>query len=221
MDKPLGQPIDTLAAEVFCTLGVERLMVLDALALPNCLPRAVLVAVDRAGALPAVDVDRFDRLVTTRSNAPAPWVSVVPSRLDAQLSMVRANAAAAPIATAILARVLRITGQLRFGDALEVESFAYSALLGGAEFRHWCSTRVAGEASVDGVVRYERDDDVVTLTLASPRTGNAMTAAMRDALYEALANVLYDPSAPRVILKARGAVFFDWRTFAFPPCAGD
>lgn len=80
---------------------------------------------------------------------------------------------------------------------------------------------MAGEASVDGVVRYEREDDVVTLTLASPRTGNAMTAAMRDALYEALANVLYDPSAPRVILKVRGAVFFDWRTFAFPPCAGD
>ena len=207
MDNPPGPPTDTLAAELFSPLGAEPLVLLDALALPDRLPPAVLIAVDRAGALPAVDPDRFDALVTTRPNAPTPWASVVPSRLDAQLNMARADAAAAPIATAILARVLRITGQLQFEEALEVESFAYSALLGGAEFRRWRSTRQPGGASRAGAVRYDRDGAVVTLTLASPQTGNAMTATMRDALYEALANVLDDPGAPRVILKAEGRCF--------------
>ena len=207
MDNPPGLPIDTLDAEAFSPLGAQPLMLLDAADLPDILPPAVLIAVDRTGALPAVDAALLDALVTTRRNAPAPWVSVVPERLDARLDKVRATAALAPIATAVLARVLRIATQLPFEDALEVESFAYSALLGGAEFGRWRATQIPGEASVEGTVRYERDEDVVTLTLASPRTGNAMTAAMRDALYEALANVLDDPSAPRVVLKAEGRCF--------------
>lgn len=207
MNNPPGQPIDTFAAEVFSPLGAEPLVLLDAVALPECLPPAVLIAVDRTGTLPALDSDRFDALVTTRPNAPAPWVSIAPARLDAQLETVRANVAAAPIATASLARVLRIAGQLRFEDALEVESFAYSALLGGAEFRRWHSALQPGEASAEGAVRYDRNGDVVTLTLASPQAGNAMTAAMRDALYEALANLLDDPGAPHVILKAEGRCF--------------
>ncbi len=207
MDKAPGLLIDTLDAEAFSPLGDRPLVLLDAVQLPDMLPPAVLIAVDRAGVLPALDPARFDALVTTHRDAPAPWVSVVPERLDARLDKVRAMVAAAPIATAVLARVLRITEQLPFEDALEVESLAYSALLGGAEFGRWRATQGPGEASAEGAVRYERDDDVVTLTLASPGNDNAMTAAMRDALYEALANVLDDPSVPRVVLKGEGRCF--------------
>ena len=207
MDHPPDLPIDILDAEAFSPLGAQPLLLLDAADLPDRLPPAVLIAVDRTGALPALDPARFDALVTTRRNAPPPWVSVVPERLEAQLERVRATVVAAPIASAILARVLRIAEQLTFEDALEVESLAYSALLGGGEFLRWRSAQRPGVASIEGSVRYERADDVVTLTLASPRTDNAMTAAMRDALYEALANVLDDPSAPRVVLKAEGRCF--------------
>ena len=53
----------------------------------------------------------------------------------------------------------------------------------------------------------DRDADVVTLTLNHPRAMNAMTAAMRDALYSALANVLDDPTAPNIILQGAGKCF--------------
>jgi hypothetical protein len=116
--------IDTLDAEHFSRLGAEPLVLVDAGNLPGVLAPAVLVAVDREGALPHVDTDAFDALVTTRANAPAPWVSVAPARLGAQLAAVRATASLAPIATATLARVLRINETLPFEDALEVESLA-------------------------------------------------------------------------------------------------
>lgn len=207
MDNPPGLPLDTLDAEAFSPLGAQPLVLLDAANLPDILPPAVLIAVDRLGALPALDTARFDALVTTRRDAPLPWTSVIPERLDAQLDKIRAIVAAAPIASATLARVLRIAEQLPFEDALEVESFAYSALLGGAEFGRWLAAQQPGETGAGGTVRYERDEDLVTLTLASPDTDNAMTAAMRDALYEALANVIDDPSAPRVVLKGEGRCF--------------
>lgn len=207
MDNLPDQQIDTLDAEAFSPLGARPLLMLDANDLPGVLPPAVLIAVDRTGALPELDPVRFDALVTTHSNAPAPWVSVAPERLATQLDQVRKVAGSAPIATAILARVLRIGELLPFEDALEVQSLAYSALLGGAEFGRWHSAQSFGEASAGGAVRYERDGELVTLTLASPDNDNAMTAAMRDALYEALANVLDDPSAPRLVLKGEGRCF--------------
>jgi hypothetical protein len=207
MEAPRDLPINTLDAEAFSPLGSKPLVVLDANDLPVNLPPAVLIAVDRVGALPILDVSRFDALVTTHRDAPAPWVSVVPERLDAQLDQIRITTRSAPIAASVLARVLRIAEQLPFEDALEVESLAYSALLGGAEFSRWRSAQSRGEASIEGAVRYERNNDLVTLTLASPQSDNAMTAAMRDALYEALASVLDDPSTPRVVLEAEGRCF--------------
>jgi hypothetical protein len=205
MDEP--SLIDTLDAEAFSPLGDRSLVMLDANDLPEELQPAVLIAVDRAGALPQLDNARFDALVTTRGNAPAPWVSVAPGRIEGQLDQIRSVVGSAPIATAVLAKVLRISEQLPFKDALEVESLAYSTLLGGAEFGRWLSGQSPGAASTEGKVRYDRDDDVVTLTLASPGTDNAITAAMRDALYEALANVLDDPSAPSLVLKGEGRCF--------------
>ena len=207
MEHPPGLPLDTLDAEEFSALGSRPMVLVDTAELPGTLPPAVLVAVDRAGTLPALDSARFDALVTTRDNAPAPWVCVAPLRLEAQLDKVRSIVAAAPIATTVLARVLRIAEKLPFEDALEVESLAYSALLGGGEFARWRAAQQSGTASVEGAVRYERDGDLVTLTLATPDTGNAMTAAMRDALFEALASVVDDPSAPHVILRGEGRCF--------------
>jgi Enoyl-CoA hydratase/isomerase len=172
-------------------------------------PGGVRLLVDRAGVLPKVDPAGFDALVTILPNAPAPWVSVGPERIDAQLEAVRATAALAPVATGMLARLLRLGEGLTFEAALELESLAYSALLGGAEFARWLAAtpRKSSGPQAQQAVRYDRAGDVVTLTLASPGTRNAMTAAMRDALFEALANVLEDPSLPSLVLKAEGKCF--------------
>lgn len=203
-------PSDHLGAEAWSPLGGQPLLLLDAASLPTVLPPAAsLVAVDYTGALPNVESHQFDALVTTCRHAPRPWVSVRPERLATQLDGVRATVAAAPIATAILARVLRMGEHLSFDDALEIESLAYSTLLGGNEFACWLAgqspTTDAAEAAP--LVRYERDGEIVTLTLSAPINRNAITAAMRDTLYEALANVLDDPTAPRLVLRGEGRCF--------------
>ncbi len=198
---------DLLGAEALSPLAGSPLVLLAPRdPLP---PGGVRVGVDRAGELPVLDPADYDALVTTAPDAPAPWVSIAPARLDARLDRVRANAAHSPVAAAMLARLLRMGEGLRFDTALELESLAYSALLGGAEFARWLAARgaVADGDQTAAPVRYERADDRVILTLASPGNRNAMTAAMRDALYEALVNVLEDPSGPQMILRADGRCF--------------
>lgn len=172
-------------------------------------PGGVRVLVDRTGGLSEVDPADWDVLVTTAPDAPAPWVSVPSERLDAQLAAAQAAAGQCPVATAILARVLRIGEGQPFDAALELESLAYSALLGGEEFARWLATakRRAEGQPAEVPIRFEREGGRVTLTLCSPGNRNAMTAAMRDALYEALVNVLEDPSVPQLILRGDGRCF--------------
>ncbi len=200
-------PSDLIGAEALSPLAGSPLVLVE----PGdpVPPGGVIVAVDRAGALPLLDPAEYDALVTTRSAAPAPWVSVAPDRLDAQLAAAAQTAAQSPIATAMLARVLRLGETLDFEGALELESLAYSTLLGGGEFARWleAAPREDGGAQAADPVRYERQGDTVTLTLTSPGNRNAMTAAMRDALYGALVNVLEDPSLPSLILRADGRCF--------------
>lgn len=200
-------PSDLLGEETFSPLSGSPLLLL---APGEPVPAgAITVLVDREGLLPEVDPVPYDALVTTRAGAPSPWVSVSEARLAAQLLTVQAAAARAPVATALLAQVLRKGEGLAFDLALELESLAYSVLLGGGEFALWLQGRSSVEAGVqaDDPVHYARDGNMVTLTLASPGNRNAMTALMRDALFEALVNVLEDPSLPCLVLRGEGRCF--------------
>jgi enoyl-CoA hydratase/carnithine racemase len=198
---------DLLGAEAFSPLAGSPLVFL---APGDALPAGgVTVLVDREGQLPAADPAVYDVLVTTCAGAPPPWVSLAPERIEAQLNAVRETAELAPVATAMLAKLLRIGENLEFDAALELESLAYSALLGGGEFARWlagANEHAAGKQATEPV-RYQREDNLVTLTLASPGNHNAMTASMRDALFEALVNVLEDPSEPRLMMKGAGKCF--------------
>jgi enoyl-CoA hydratase/carnithine racemase len=109
----------------------------------------------------------------------------------------------------VLVQVLRLGESLSFEGALTVESLAYSALLGGDEFRRWrgATPGAAVGGGPDELVQIAREGDHVTLTLTDPDRHNAMTAAMRDALYAALANMLDDPTAPHVSLRGAGKCF--------------
>lgn len=203
----MPDPSDLLGAEALSPLtGSPLVLLAPGEAVPT---GGVAVLVDRAGLLSPVDPDRYDALVTTHPDPPAPWASVAPARLEAQLAAAERTAEQAPVATAMLARLLRLGEALEFDAALELESLAYSALLGGAEFAGWLATAQRQTSGGQGLppVRYDRSGDAVTLTLASPGNRNAMTAAMRDALYEALVNVLEDPSCPDLTLRAEGRCF--------------
>lgn len=207
---PLDE-IDFLGADRFSALGDAPVLIVDATAWrpPAVHIHAVCIGIDSEGALPDVDFGHFDLLLTTALDAPKPWVSVLPGRLAAHVEHLAQTVRDWPMAATIMCRVLRLSDGLPFGHALEIESFAYSSLLGGSEFDRWRLSRPpqAIPAGEGPLVLVDRDADVVTLTLNHPRAMNAMTAAMRDALYAALANVLDDPTAPNMVLQGAGKCF--------------
>jgi enoyl-CoA hydratase/carnithine racemase len=114
-----------------------------------------------------------------------------------------------PQAALVLGQVLRASGGLPAAEALDVESFAYSTLLGGAEFRRW----LAGNGGrslppmVEDPVLIERDGDVLRVTLNRPQRRNAYGRQLRDALTDALRVALLDPSLERVVLDGAGPCF--------------
>jgi enoyl-CoA hydratase/carnithine racemase len=118
-------------------------------------------------------------------------------------------AANAPQAALVLAQVLRATESLPVSAALDVESFAYSMLLGGAEFRRWLTGRGARPqpASVAEPVRVRRDEERLHVTLNRPERRNAFGRQLRDALTDALRVALLDPGISRVLLDGAGAAF--------------
>lgn len=195
---------DHLDADRLSAPGGQPVLLVDAARWrrPNPPIQAVVIGVDRDGALPAVVADDFDLLLTAAAEAPRPWVS--DARAERMADAVRAN----PFAATVAASVLRLTEKLPLAEALTVESFAYSTLLGGGEFARWRDRpRDAASPIPPEPLRIARDGDQVTLTLADPANRNAMSAPMRDALYEALANTLDDPSAPDVLLEGAGKCF--------------
>lgn len=209
--------IDFLNVDRFSAMGDVPIIVADLASwkapgpAPAPVPetQAVCVGVDREGVVPLVDPALFDVLLTCAPSAHAPWV-VVPSRqLEVHLAALGSAVKNCPFAATILCRVLRLSEALPFAMALDIESFAYSTLLNGTEFRSWRQQRDFEPIprTDKELVLVERDADVVTLTLNNSEAQNAMTAAMRDALYAALANVLDDHSFPRVVLQGAGRCF--------------
>tara|TARA_R110002124_G_scaffold270739_2_gene439422 strand:- start:8851 stop:9843 length:993 start_codon:yes stop_codon:yes gene_type:complete len=205
------QMIDYLAADQFSALGGTPVLVVDAANWnkPASPLQAVMVGIDREGNLPIVDKRAFDVLLTTFDEAPKPWVSIDPAQFDDTIQLLTEMVHANPVAATIGAQGLRLSSGLKLPEALQVESFAYSTLLGGAEFRRWQDATKRGTSTpvpADPIVVL-RDGNKITLQLNDPDNRNAMSAAMRDALYEALANILDDPSKPDLILEGGGKCF--------------
>jgi hypothetical protein len=203
--------IDFYSADRFSAIGEVPVIVADLASwkAPSVAAQAVFIGVDWEGLVPPVDPAMFDVLLTCAPAAPAPWV-VMPSRkLEEHTTALGSAVETWPVAATILCRVLRLSEGVPFSMAVDIESFAYSTVLGGAEFRKWRQQRDREPIpqSDKDLVLVERDSDVVTLWLNHPEVQNAMTAAMRDALHAALANVLDDPSSPNVVLKAVGRCF--------------
>lgn len=170
---------------------------------PAAGPNAIVCGLHRAGELTACD--GFDLLVTEVPRAPAPWVSV--DGLDAAVAEIERAVGATPVAAVVLAQVLRQTLKLNFEAALIQESLAYSALLAGSEFKAWRAANPARPRTPDAErVRLTKDAEL-RITLARPAARNAVDAAMRDALVEALEFALDDPDALPVVLEGEGVAF--------------
>ena len=209
--------IDPVDAERFSPLGSSPVITLDladrgAESRARCLSsstRAVVIGVDFEGSSPAIDSQSFDCMISAAPGAPRPWVAVAPPFIKDRAAGIAAAITNTPHAASALCTVLRIGEFLPFDNALMLESLAYSMLLGGQEFARWRAAHPAAIAQpMDrSYVSVERSEDRVTLTLSRPDTHNAMSAGMRDALFDALAAIIVDPTEPKLLLKATGACF--------------
>ncbi|TDD28393.1 enoyl-CoA hydratase/isomerase family protein [Actinomadura sp. KC06] len=128
---------------------------------------------------------------------------------EAALADVAAAVSAHPQAALVLARLLRITPALPVRAALDAESFAYSTLLGGAEFARWLGARDPRPEAppVPDPVLLARDGDRLTVTLNLPARRNALGRRLRAAMIDALELALLDDTVKRVVLEGAGPVF--------------
>jgi enoyl-CoA hydratase/carnithine racemase len=141
-----------------------------------------------------------------RECVPAPDPEVALAALDAAV-------AASPRAALVLRQVLRATEELPVRAALDVESLAYSALLGGPEFGRWLASRPARPlpppAAEPVLVRRESlgGEDQLLVTLNRPERRNAYGRQLRDALTDALRVAQLDPAVERVVVNGAGPSF--------------
>jgi enoyl-CoA hydratase/carnithine racemase len=129
---------------------------------------------------------------------------------EAAARSLQAAAAQCPQACLVLSQVLRASAGLDVRSALNVESFAYSTLLGGAEFRRWLGGRPARAVPPTGpepAVLTKRDDGSLRVTLNRPARRNAYSRELRDALVEALLVPVLDETITRVVIDGAGPSF--------------
>jgi len=129
---------------------------------------------------------------------------------DQHLARIDEAVRAHPEAAVALAVLLRGGEGRSTGDGLVLESATYSLLQAGADHQRWRAARPARQPRPVGAegapVRLRRDGDVLHLTLDRPEVRNAYSAAMREALVEALAVAEADPRL-RVEIDGAGPSF--------------
>lgn len=129
---------------------------------------------------------------------------------DKELAIIQRNVSHAPYAAMILIQHLRASAAASPADALVAESLAFACLQAGPEFARWRETRSdraepASEAEQPLLI--DRQADRLFLTLNRPLQRNAINAALRDALCDALDLALADPAIRAVELRGQGRCF--------------
>lgn len=92
---------------------------------------------------------------------------------------------------------------------LAAEAAAYSLLLGGPEFARWLAERGASRRRRPpaGPVRVTREDGTLVITLEDPGRRNAFSAALREALLDAVLLAEADETIESVELRGAGPAF--------------
>lgn len=129
---------------------------------------------------------------------------------DTEIEAILHNIARTPLAATALCELLRLGPALDTHAALLAESLVYSTLQAGPEFASWMASRrrrEAAEPEPGPAVEFARDSVALDVVLNRPRSRNAFSAAMRDALCEALEVAAADASIETVRLSGRGACF--------------
>lgn len=115
-----------------------------------------------------------------------------------------------PIAAMTLVQVLRTSELLPVAQALDVESMAYAALQGGAEFRAWQVAHTAEAMPLPeagDALLLNRDGAMLEAILNRVSSRNAISVEMRDAWLEALQLLEADESITELRFRAKGSCF--------------
>jgi hypothetical protein len=153
----------------------------------------VLVTRDGDPPVPALLLDAADVIL-------APGGIAVTGAVEAADPLAAARDLAARIeasahASVALAWLLRAGVQLSVPAAVAAESSVYSTLQRGPVFMDWLASRgTPRDPGPSERVRVRRDGDELRITLARPGRRNAVDAAMRDALRDALEIARWDPA---------------------------
>jgi hypothetical protein len=158
--------------------------------------RANIVLVDGVGCGPTLPASLAAVVLaagSTDTDSPA-WCDAVCG--DSDIEAIERDVTATPIAATALVQVLRGAEGRSMSDGLLIESAVYSALQAGPEFARWRSSRPRRARSDpdETVLEIGRDGDTLLLSLNRPHVHNALNAALRDALLDALALPLLDTS---------------------------
>ena len=203
-----GRPVDPLLVvdvEEFAQLEPDvRPRVLAALAGTR---RATVAVTGAAARVPAELAQVVDLCLSAAGSPADPHAVAVPD-VATELAALTARFTTNPLAALTYVWLLRQSAELPVPAALAAESAAYSTLLAGPEFAAWLSARGAPRAPDDRArrVRTELVGEVLHVRLTRPARRNAVDAAMRDALLEALAPARWDPSL-QVAISGAGPTF--------------
>ena len=139
---------------------------------------------------------------------PAPY-DVLLGADDPMLAALVEQVARFPVAAASLAVLLRASERRSIEDGLAAESAVYSTLQAGPEFAAWRRSRGDGglPPDLEPPVLVDRVGDELHVTLNRPRRHNAVTAALRDGLAEALTLAAADDTIAAVHLAGNGPSF--------------
>lgn len=157
----------------------------------------------------AVDLTRALDLTLVGPAVPAGYECVAVPDPEERLMAVHGAALRNPQASVVFGAVLRMTEALEVTTALDVESLAYSTLLGGPEFRRWLDGRRRRPvpAAPAPPVLVDRVDDHLLITLNRPERRNAYGREVRDALVEAMRLAVLDDTVTRVVIDGAGPSF--------------
>lgn len=130
----------------------------------------------------------------------------------AEIKILRQRVVHFPQASSVLLQLLQHQEKNQDGHALLAESLAYGILQQSSEFRRWLQEQHQKPAEQfsevkENLLLLSREGNLLKIRLNRPLLRNAYSAAMRDALFEALCLLDLDHSIERCIWEGAGDCF--------------
>jgi len=169
----------------------------------------VLLGVSEDGVVEDPSVLHLDALLCATETARSPWIACG-DLLHETVGSLLDSIAASPDASIAFTQLLRVGENSSPAEAVVAESWVYSLLQGGTRYSTWLAGRSARTPKPrpdHSVVRVERSDNELRITLDRPEVHNAYGARMRDELVEAFRLADIDSTIARVILCGDGPSF--------------